>query len=152
MRLLAPVVLLTLGGAGVAEAAQRPRLKACASGTQLVDYARAGAVRTHGRPGVTGRAAPIPVDEIRGTAVEGPQQRGLDFKPLPAFKSKNWQARWQRILRAAKEMRSLPPIDVLPGGAVFRLFSGPFASREEAAAAAQKLVEAGSVKSLVVQR
>jgi hypothetical protein len=55
----------------------------------------------------------IPVDEIRGTAVEGPQQRGLDFKPLPAFKSKNWEARWQRILRAAKEMRSLPPIDVL---------------------------------------
>ena len=47
---------------------------------------------------------------------------------------------------------TLPPIDVLPGGAVFRLFSGPFASREEAAAAAQKLVEAGSVKSLVVQR
>ena len=55
----------------------------------------------------------IPVDEIRGTAVEGPQQRGLDFKPLPAFKSKNWEARWQRILKAAKEMRSLPPIDVL---------------------------------------
>ena len=55
----------------------------------------------------------VPIDEIVGTAVEGPQQRGLDFKPLPAFKSKNWEARWQRILRASKEMRSLPPIDVL---------------------------------------
>lgn len=47
---------------------------------------------------------------------------------------------------------TLPPIEVLPGGAVFRLFSGPFASRDEAAAVARKLVEAGSVKSLVVQR
>lgn len=47
---------------------------------------------------------------------------------------------------------TLPPIEVLPGGAVFRLFSGPFASRDEAAAVAQKLVESGSVKSLVVQR
>jgi hypothetical protein len=55
----------------------------------------------------------IPVDEIVGTAVEGPQQRGLDFKPLPAFRSKNWEARWQRILRAVRDMRSLPPIDVL---------------------------------------
>jgi uncharacterized secreted protein with C-terminal beta-propeller domain len=64
MRLLAAVVLLTLGWAGVAEAAKRPRLKAFASCTQLVDYARAGAVRTNGRPGVTGRAAPIPVDAV----------------------------------------------------------------------------------------
>lgn len=47
---------------------------------------------------------------------------------------------------------TLPPIEVLPGGTMFRLFSGPFASRDEAAAVAQKLVEAGSVKSLVVQR
>ena len=43
----------------------------------------------------------------------GPAQRGLDFQPLPAFRSKNWEARWQRIRRATQEMRSLPPIDVL---------------------------------------
>jgi hypothetical protein len=40
-------------------------------------------------------------------------QRGLDFQPLPPFRSKNWEARWQRILLAVKELRSLPPIDVL---------------------------------------
>jgi hypothetical protein len=57
--------------------------------------------------------ASIPVDEIVGTAVEGVAQRGLDFQPLPAFRSKNWEARWQRILRAVQQLRSLPPIDVL---------------------------------------
>jgi hypothetical protein len=55
----------------------------------------------------------IPIDEIVGTAVRGAAQRGLDFQPLPAFRSKNWEARWQRIRRATQEMRSLPPIDVL---------------------------------------
>ena len=55
----------------------------------------------------------IPVDEIVGTAVMGAAQRGLDFQPLPPFRSKNWEARWQRIRRATEKMRSLPPIDVL---------------------------------------
>jgi hypothetical protein len=55
----------------------------------------------------------IPIDEIVGTAVLGPAQRGLDFQPLPPFRSKNWEARWQRIRRATEQMRSLPPIDVL---------------------------------------
>jgi hypothetical protein len=55
----------------------------------------------------------IPVEEVIGTAVEGIAQRGTDFQPLPAFRSKNWEARWQRILRAVQEMRTLPPIDVL---------------------------------------
>src|SRR4051794_17389812 len=32
----------------------------------------------------------IPIEEIVGTAVEGVDQRGRDFKPLPAFRSKNW--------------------------------------------------------------
>jgi uncharacterized secreted protein with C-terminal beta-propeller domain len=67
MRTLAAVTLvLALACTGVAEAAakQRPRLKAFASCTQLVDYARAGAVRTQGGVGVTGRAAPMPVDAV----------------------------------------------------------------------------------------
>ncbi|RJG03054.1 septal ring lytic transglycosylase RlpA family protein [Noviherbaspirillum sedimenti] len=46
----------------------------------------------------------------------------------------------------------LPPIEVIPGGAVFRLFSGPFASRTEAAGIAQKLKDKGAPKPLVVQR
>jgi hypothetical protein len=55
----------------------------------------------------------IPVDEIAGTAVEGADQRGRDFKPLPAFKSNNWEARWQRLQKAGDRLASLPPIDVL---------------------------------------
>ena len=52
-----------MGGSG-RSGTKRPRLKAFASCTQLVDYARAGAERTDGRPGVTGRAAPMPVDAV----------------------------------------------------------------------------------------
>lgn len=46
----------------------------------------------------------------------------------------------------------LPPIEVIPAGAVFRLFSGPFASRAEAANVAQKLKDGGAARPLVVQR
>jgi GNAT superfamily N-acetyltransferase len=57
--------------------------------------------------------SPIPVSEIRGTAVEGPAQRGLDFLPLPPFRSRNWQARWQRVRNAVERLAVLPPIEVL---------------------------------------
>jgi hypothetical protein len=55
----------------------------------------------------------IGVDEIVGTAVAGAAQRGTDFKPLPAFRSSNWEGRWQRIRQAVDRLASLPPIDVL---------------------------------------
>jgi hypothetical protein len=59
---------------------------------------------------------PIPADEIVGTAVEGPAQRGTDFLPLPPFRSKNWEGRWQRIRAAVDRLSPLPPIDVLKAG------------------------------------
>ena len=40
----------------------KPRLKAFASCKALVDYARAGALRTDGGTGVSPRAAPMPID------------------------------------------------------------------------------------------
>jgi len=55
----------------------------------------------------------IPVSAIRGTAVEGPAQRGGDFLPLPALKSVNWEGRWQRLRDAQRRLAVLPPIDVL---------------------------------------
>lgn len=55
----------------------------------------------------------IPVDEIRGTAVEGPAQRGADFKPLPMLRGSNWRGRWQRLRAAQQRLAILPPIDVL---------------------------------------
>jgi hypothetical protein len=53
------------------------------------------------------------VSEVRGTAVEGPAQRGGDFLPFPALKSTNWEGRWQRIRQAQDRLAILPPIDVL---------------------------------------
>lgn len=55
----------------------------------------------------------IPVDEVIGTAVQGVAQRGLDFQPLPAFRSTNWRGRFQRIREALDRLQALPPIDVL---------------------------------------
>jgi hypothetical protein len=55
----------------------------------------------------------IPVDEVIGTAVQGVAQRGLDFRPLPAFRSTNWRGRFQRIREALDRLETLPPIDVL---------------------------------------
>jgi hypothetical protein len=55
----------------------------------------------------------IPVSAVRGSAVEGPPQRGGDFLPLPVLKSANWESRWQRLLEAQRRLAILPPIDVL---------------------------------------
>lgn len=55
----------------------------------------------------------IPLDEIAGTAVAGVAQRGGDFLPLPAFRSSNWEYRFQAIQRAMRRLTILPPIDVL---------------------------------------
>jgi hypothetical protein len=55
----------------------------------------------------------ISIDEIIGTAVGPPGQRGRDFLPLRPFRSQNWQARWQRIRQATERLAVLPPIDVI---------------------------------------
>ena len=47
---------------------------------------------------------------------------------------------------------TLPPVEVVEYGLFYRLYSGPFATRAEAAAAATRLQEAGAFKPLVVQR
>lgn len=56
-------------------------------------------------------------------------------------------------MRLAPDMTAgLPPTEVVAFGAVYRLYSGPFATREEAAAAAQKLLPGAAVKPMIVQR
>lgn len=66
----------------------------------------------------------IPVDEVIGTAVDGPSQRGLDFLPLPLLRSQNWEARWQRIRAANDRLTILPPIDVLQTAEGFWVVDG----------------------------
>lgn len=47
---------------------------------------------------------------------------------------------------------TLPSIEMVQSGAVYRLYGGPFGSRAEAAKAAQLLQDSGQAKPLVVQR
>jgi hypothetical protein len=55
----------------------------------------------------------VPIERIRGTAVEGSAQRGTDFRPLPVLRGKDWEARYQRILRAMDRLENLPPVDLV---------------------------------------
>lgn len=66
----------------------------------------------------------IPVAEIVGTAVEGPDQRGSDFLPPRALRSRDWAARWQRIERAVDRLRVLPPIDVIHAAGSYWVVDG----------------------------
>jgi rare lipoprotein A len=47
---------------------------------------------------------------------------------------------------------ALPPIEVVEQGALYRIYSGPFASRAEAELAAQQLERSGALSPLLVQR
>jgi rare lipoprotein A len=47
---------------------------------------------------------------------------------------------------------ALPPIEVVEQGALYRIYSGPFASRAEAELAAQQLERSGALSPLIVQR
>ncbi len=55
----------------------------------------------------------VPVDDIRGTAVDGYAQRGRDYLPLKPYRSSNWAGRWQRIRTAVETLHALPPIELL---------------------------------------
>jgi hypothetical protein len=66
----------------------------------------------------------VPLDEICGTAVEGPDQRGGDFLPLPRFRSPNWQGRWQRIRSAVDRMEVLPPVELVKFGDRYWIVDG----------------------------
>jgi len=66
----------------------------------------------------------VPVEDIRGTAVAGIAQRGLDFLPLPPFRGENWQARWQRIRDANARLQPLPPVDLVKYEGVYWVVDG----------------------------
>lgn len=66
----------------------------------------------------------VPVDQIAGTAVEGPAQRGGDFLPLRDRRSDDWRSRWQRILRGIDGMVNLPPIELVKFGDKYWVVDG----------------------------
>ena len=66
----------------------------------------------------------VPVDEIAGTAVEGPIQRGGDYLPLRERRGDDWRARWQRIRGALDRLETLPPVDLLKIGERYWVVDG----------------------------
>ncbi len=66
----------------------------------------------------------VPIEAIKGTAVEGPAQRGGDFLPLKARRSEDWRGRWQRILGAIERLESLPPVDLIKFGDEYWVVDG----------------------------
>lgn len=66
----------------------------------------------------------VPVDAIKGTAVEGPPQRGGDFLPLRARRSDDWRGRWQRILKAIDRLETLPPVELIKFGDTYWVVDG----------------------------
>lgn len=58
----------------------------------------------------------VAIDDIVGSAVAGPAQRGGDFLPLPAFRSPNWHGRYGRVRRALDRLAILPPVDLVKYG------------------------------------
>jgi hypothetical protein len=66
----------------------------------------------------------VPLDAIRGTAVEGPTQRGGDFLPLKQLRGADWQARWQRIRQALDQLIDLPPVELMRYGDEYWVVDG----------------------------
>lgn len=58
----------------------------------------------------------VPVDQIKGTAVAGPAQRGGDFLPLRNRRSDDWRGRWQRLVNATERLETLPPVELIKFG------------------------------------
>jgi ParB-like chromosome segregation protein Spo0J len=66
----------------------------------------------------------VPVDQIKGTAVAGPAQRGGDFLPLRDRRGEDWRARWRRILDANERLQSLPPVELIKFGGDYWVVDG----------------------------
>jgi hypothetical protein len=57
----------------------------------------------------------VPLHQILGT-VRHPTQNTADFLPLPVLRGRNWEARWQRLLKAVDTLQTLPPIELVKVG------------------------------------
>jgi rare lipoprotein A len=107
---------------------------------------------------VTASAEPVPVpDSGRSTIVlptdtdSGSAYSANYYLQLGAF-SQAANAQASRTRLQERGLADLPPLEIVPSGAAFKLFSGPFSSRAEAAIAAQKMQDSGELKPFIVQR
>jgi hypothetical protein len=81
-------------------------------------YPEAGSAARHPRGLQT-----VPVEAIVGTA-RHPSQNTGDFLPLPALRGRNWEARWQRIQSATKQLTVLPPVELFQVGDAYWVVDG----------------------------
>ncbi|WP_292937222.1 septal ring lytic transglycosylase RlpA family protein [Noviherbaspirillum sp.] len=73
------------------------------------------------------------------------------YLQLGAFtQAENAEAARTRLMQDAS--LTLPPVELVQYGLFYRLYSGPFASRDEAAEVAARLQQGGGAKPLIVQR
>jgi rare lipoprotein A len=84
-------------------------------------------------------------------SVAGASAGGSFYLQLGAY-SQAANAETLRARLAQNWSTALPPLEVVQYGALFRVHSGPFGSRGEAADAARQIHEAGAARPLVVQR
>ena len=76
---------------------------------------------------------------------------GAFYLQLGAFsQALNAEAARERVSRDAQTL--LPPLEIAQAGPVYKLFSGPFQTRSDAALAAQKILDNGGIKPFIVQR
>jgi hypothetical protein len=65
----------------------------------------------------------VPLDRIVGT-VRHPTQNTSDFLPLPVLRGRNWEARWQRLLKAVDALQTLPPVELMKVGDEYYVVDG----------------------------
>lgn len=84
---------------------------------ELHPEARRASIREHGLQSV-------PIDQIKGSAVEGAAQRGGDFLPLKDRRSDDWRSRWQHLLHGMDEMAPIPPVELIKFGDEYWVVDG----------------------------
>lgn len=89
------------------------------------------------------------LDLVRSEA-PGPAKSGI-YLQFGAYSQAN-NAETMRMKLASSWQASLPPLQVVQAGSVFRLYGGPFDSRAQAITVAERMQNDGVGKALVVQR
>ena len=103
-----------------------------------------------------GPEAPRMLDEPKAAAPvvvpSPPSMSGPGFYLQIGAYSQAANAEAARVRLQKTQGLNLPPMEVVENGMFFRVYSGPFATRAEADAAARQLQEGGLGKPMVVQR
>lgn len=95
--------------------------------------------------------APLPAPAPVPPSASTPAGSAGYYLQLGAYsQAPNAEAARARMQRDAPDV--LPSTEVVQSGTVYRLYSGPFTSRTDAASAAQKIQDAGGLKPFIVQR